>query len=688
MDELNSAACAVKRSLIRKGVAEPVGAHASTRFWKLYILSLLMLTSLIKSNVATQLRNRHLFFWDVATLTTTSLVAFLVRFEQFSWLGEHLSLVIPYVTVAVPLRLTLFYGAGMYRRLWRHASVGELNQILAAGTVGSAACAVLGLVLLPALHVTPTRLPFSVIFIDGFLSTAAAALPRLLARTVRTSRSARRRRDDMGKRVLIVGAGDTAKQVVKEILTSSELAFEPIGFVDDDATKHAHTLLGFPILGPLTKIREIVETHGVAEIIIAMPSAPGSVVRQVVRAALDCGIPALTVPSLPEIIARHGDTTSLRDVEIQDLLRRDPVETDLAAVAALATGETVLVTGAGGSIGSELCRQLARLAPTRLILLGHGENSIFDIRQELAEEFSDIPMIPVIADVRDRRRIMEIFRTYRPHAVFHAAAHKHVPLMEDNIVEAVTNNVVGTRNVIDAALDAKVDHFVLISTDKAVRPTSVMGATKRIAELIVQTVATKHERNFVAVRFGNVLGSRGSVVPTFMRQIRAGGPVTVTHPEMQRFFMTIPEAVQLVLQAGALGRGGEVFLLDMGEPVRVVDLATDLIRLSGLTVGTDIDIKFTGMRPGEKLYEEMFFSAENVIPTDHPKVLRARGGLVADGVHKRIGVLTRAAEEGVADDEIRQMILGLVPDFHMHGSVHQQPAPEPRQTSASIPRRA
>jgi FlaA1/EpsC-like NDP-sugar epimerase len=613
-----------------------------------------------------ELRNRHLFFADALSLTAAPLLAFLVRFEDASWIGTHLSIVLPYLVITIPIRLALFYVAGMYRRLWRHASVGELQQIVGAGFLGALACGLFGLLILPGLHAIPSRVPFSVIFIDGFLTTAAIAFPRLLARTVRPRRRTHRRRDDIGKPVLIVGAGDTAKQVVKELKISADLSFEPIGFVDDDVNKHNHTLLGLPIFGPLAMIRELVESHGVAEIIIAMPSAPGSVVRQVVRAALDCGIPTLTVPSLPEIIARHGDGTSLREVEIQDLLRRDPIETDLAAVAALATGETVLITGAGGSIGSELCRQLGRLAPSRLILLGHGENSIFDIRQELAEEFPDVPMIPIIADVRDRRRIMQVFRTYRPHAVFHAAAHKHVPLMEDNIVEAVSNNVVGTRNVVDAALEAKVDHFVLISTDKAVRPTSVMGATKRIAELIVQSVATKHERNFVAVRFGNVLGSRGSVVPTFMRQIRAGGPVTVTHPEMQRFFMTIPEAVQLVLQAGALGRGGEVFLLDMGEPIRIVDIATDLIRLSGLTVGSDIDIKFTGIRPGEKLYEEMFFSAENVIPTDHPKVLRARGGLVADGVHKRIETLTRAAEQGEDDEGIRQMILGLVPDFRMH----------------------
>jgi FlaA1/EpsC-like NDP-sugar epimerase len=419
----------------------------------------------------------------------------------------------------------------------------------------------------------------------------------------------------------------------------------------------------------VSAIKSIVERHGVAELIIAMPSAHGDVVRKVVRAGLDCGIPTLTVPSLPELITSKTNGASLREVEIQDLLRREAIETDLAAVAELATSETVLITGAGGSIGAELCRQIARLAPSRMVLLGHGENSIFDVLHELKAAFPDIAVLPVIADVRDHKRISATFRTYRPHAVFHAAAHKHVPLMEENVIEAITNNVFGTLNMVDAALEAGCEHFVLISTDKAVRPTSVMGATKRVAELIVQRAATKHDRNFVSVRFGNVLGSRGSVVPTFLRQIRAGGPVTVTHPEMQRYFMTIPEAVQLVLQAGALGRGGEVFLLDMGEPIRIVDIATDLIRLSGLAVGTDIAIKFTGMRPGEKLYEEMFFSAENVLTTDHPKVLRARNGILPEGIMRRIEALVSAAEAEHPDDELRQLLRSLVPDFHPHPTV-------------------
>ncbi|MFI5230140.1 MAG: UDP-N-acetylglucosamine 4,6-dehydratase family protein, partial [Gemmatimonadales bacterium] len=334
----------------------------------------------------------------------------------------------------------------------------------------------------------------------------------------------------------------------------------------------------------------------------------------------------------------------------------------LASVSSMATGKTVLVTGAGGSIGSELCRQLIALQPSRLVLLGHGENAIFEISQELRALSHLCELVEIIADIRDAERIKRVFVAYRPFAVFHAAAHKHVPLMEENVVEAITNNVLGTSNVVAAAVACGAKHFVLISSDKAVRPSNIMGATKRIAEHVVHQAAVKHHRNFVAVRFGNVLGSRGSVVPTFVRQIKAGGPVTVTDPEMRRYFMTIPESVQLVLQAGALGKGGEVFLLDMGEPVRIVDLARDMIRLSGLREGDDIEIQFTGRRAGEKLYEEMFFSHEVAEATNHPKILRARNGQEG-ATEDAIQRLTANARRGVSDVQLRRMLKQLVPDF-------------------------
>jgi FlaA1/EpsC-like NDP-sugar epimerase len=618
-------------------------------------------------------KNRHFLAVDAFTVFTASLLAFLVRFEGYEWMLGHVGLIAIYVGLSLPLRIVVFYFAGMYRRLWRHASVGELRQIVVAGVAAGFVCAFVGLVYIPVLDLAPSRVPFSVVFLDGLLTIAAVAYPRLLARAGKGK--SKRRRNDRFKPVLIVGAGDAAKNVAKDLLASPDSEFDPVGYVDDDRLKHGQTLAGLPVLGPISAIRSLVEKLRISQLVVAMPSAPGPLVREVFRAGLDCGIPTLTVPSVADLMTKKGAAPGLREIEIQDLLRRDPIVTDLAAVATLATGETVLVTGAGGSIGAELCRQIARLAPARLVLLGHGENSIFDIRYELRRDYPEVPLVSVIADVRDRDRMFWVFQMYRPHAVFHAAAHKHVPLMEDNVVEAVTNNVIGTRNVVDASVEAGVDHFVLISTDKAVRPTSVMGATKRVAEMIVQYAATRYERNFVAVRFGNVLGSRGSVVPTFIQQIREGGPVTVTHPEMQRYFITISESVQLVLQAGALGQGGEVFLLDMGEPIRIADIAADLIKLSGFNVGTDIEIRFTGMRAGEKLYEEMFFSGEHVLSTDHPKVLRARNGILSEGMNKRIDILVAAAHSGETDDGLRALLGELVPDFHAYGTSERPTTP-------------
>jgi FlaA1/EpsC-like NDP-sugar epimerase len=385
----------------------------------------------------------------------------------------------------------------------------------------------------------------------------------------------------------------------------------------------------------------------------------------VVKAAMEVGAQTRTVPGISDIISGRVAIASLREVEIQDLLRREPIQTDLEQVRVLATGETVLVTGAGGSIGSELCRQLARLEPAQLLVVDHGENSVFDIMAELTERFPSLDAVPIIGDVRDRERMRQVFQRYRPYAVFHAAAHKHVPLMEENVPEAITNNVLGTRNIAELSAEYGVERLVLISTDKAVRPSNVMGATKRIAEQIVQEIAQSTGRNFVAVRFGNVLGSRGSVVPTFLRQIQSGGPVTVTHPEMRRYFMTIPEAVQLVLQAGAIGKGGEVFVLDMGEPVRILDLATDLIRLSGLEVGNDIEIRFTGTRPGEKLYEELFFDSESAFPTDHPKVLRAKNGALPAGLGTTVDLLVDGARHGWKDGQLRSVMGRLVPDLQV-----------------------
>jgi FlaA1/EpsC-like NDP-sugar epimerase len=610
--------------------------------------------------VLTNVRNRYLLLVDCLLLAAVPLIAGWLRFEGWTWPAPYVGTIVTYAAVMLPLRLAISFSFGLYSRLWRHASFPDMVIILEAGAVTALVCGVVGIVLLPILGVTPVRVPVSVVFLDAFLTLTATATPRMCIRVL-TTRQQWLAAD--GRRALIVGAGAAGQMILREMLANPQLGLTPVGFVDDDPAKRNHRLGNLPIFGSLAEIPEVVRRRRIGEIVIAMPTASGAVVRQVVRAATAAHVPTRTVPALFDILAGRVSLSNLRKVEIQDLLRREPVRTDIEPVRAMVQGRTVLVTGAGGSIGSELARQAAGLAPSRLVLLGNAENEIFDILNELREAHPTLALTPVIADVRDRTRLSSVFRQVRPHTVFHAAAHKHVPLMEDNPADAVTNNIHGTRTVVECAVQWDTERFVLISTDKAVRPTSIMGATKRVAEMVVQSAALRHGRNFVSVRFGNVLASRGSVVPTFLRQIQAGGPVTVTHPEMNRYFMTIPEAVQLVMQAAVLARGAETFALDMGDPVRIVDLATDMIRLSGLEVGKDIEIRYTGMRPGERLYEERFFQSEEVEPTAHPKIVRARNTHLSGDFEGMLESLTSAARECRPDDELRRGLKSLVPEF-------------------------
>jgi len=630
----------------------------------------LMAAKAVTSPFGTHLRNRYLLASDVLLFFASVILAFALRFEGFEWTVEQSHSATVYLLVSLPIKILILWRAGLYRRLWRYAGMLELERLIVASAISGFAGLLIGGAILPLTGITGSRVPLSVLFLDGLLSGIFAAGPRLAVRAY--GRRSRASAHQVARRALIVGAGAAGEMIVKELLAHPHLGINPIGFVDDDRSKHGHRMCNVLVLGSLAQIKELVARYEVEEIIIAMPRASGQVLRQVVRAALESGLKTRTVPAISDILSGRVAIASLRQVEIQDLLRREPIQTDLEQVRVLSTGETVLVTGAGGSIGSELCRQLARLEPAQILVLGHGENSIFDVLAELTERFPNVTAVPLIADVRDRERMRQIFQRYRPYAVFHAAAHKHVPLMESNLAEAVTNNVLGTRNVAEVSAEFGVEHLVMISTDKAVRPTNVMGATKRVAEQIVQEIAETHGRNFVAVRFGNVLGSRGSVVPTFLRQIGAGGPVTITHPEMRRYFMTIPEAVQLVLQAGAIGRGGEVFVLNMGEPVKILDLATDLIRLSGLEVGEDIEIRFTGTRPGEKLYEELFFDSENAVPTGHPKVLRAKNGVLPIGLSTVVDLLVEGARSGWADDQLRGLLVRLVPDFRISATTSDE----------------
>jgi FlaA1/EpsC-like NDP-sugar epimerase len=442
-------------------------------------------------------------------------------------------------------------------------------------------------------------------------------------------------------RILIAGAGDTGELIVRELVRADRSSAEVLGFVDDDPKKQSLRIHGIPVLGTVKDIPKLHQTLQFSQLLIAMPSANGQQIRAVFEIANKTGLRVRTLPSLLEIANPENKRllSQLRPIQIEDLLRRQPVQTNLESIRHYLTGERVLITGAGGSIGSEIARQVAKMKPEFIILVGKGENSIYEIEQELIQTSKDTVTYSEIADVRDKNAIKKLFEKYGPTVVFHAAAHKHVPLMEKNPSEAFLNNVVGTFNLAETAEQFKIKKFILISTDKAVKPSSIMGTTKRLCEMIVSSFGKRSSVEFAAVRFGNVLGSRGSLVPLLQAQIRRGGPVTVTHPEMTRFFMTIPEAAQLVLQAGAMGGGGEIFILDMGQPIKIIDIATELIRMHELIPGQDIDIKFTGFRPGEKLHEELTYDSEVLGKTAHEKI-----SMVADEGVAQVETIESALE--------------------------------------------
>lgn len=499
----------------------------------------------------------------------------------------------------------------LYNRIWQYASVGEIVSILKAVSVG---CIISYLL---TWGISGRTVPLSV-----FLRTYETILllmggSRFMWRMYRDNYY--KKKQGQG-RAMIIGAGDCGSFIAKELKHNPASTLYPVLFIDDNPAKHNKQIYGIIVAGGRDQILKEVVERKITDIILAIPSAPREEVSKIIDICKQTRVTLKIIPRLNDVI--HGKVTlnEIRNVEVEDLLGRDPVHVDLQGIADYVSNKTVLITGAGGSIGSELCRQIAPYQPAKLLLLGHGENSIYHIENELRRMFPQVAIESIIADVQDKTRIYKVFEEFRPKVVFHAAAHKHVPLMEKNPSEAVKNNVFGTRNVADAADHYGVERFVLISTDKAVNPTSIMGATKRIAEMYIQSLGRSSKTIFAAVRFGNVLGSRGSVIPYFKEQIARGGPVSVTHPEMIRYFMTIPEASQLVIQAGAYAKGGEVFVLDMGQPVKILDLARDLIRLSGLQPDIDIKIEYTGIRPGEKLYEELLTDEEGLTSTLHNRI--------------------------------------------------------------------
>jgi FlaA1/EpsC-like NDP-sugar epimerase len=569
-----------------------------------------------------QVRNRVILLADLVLIITSVLASFALRLD----LGQVFVSYLPHAAVMIGIALVVkpivYHLFGLYRRYWAYASIRELVTIGVA-TVTSSVVVVLVVMLVIVSGGLP-NFPRSVLGIDWLLSLFSVGGLRLAVRILAESGQISQKSDGVAgmRRVVVVGAGDAGALVVREMQRNPQVHMRPVAFVDDDAEKQKKEIHGVRIAGMLKDLPTVVERYLVHEVVIAIPTAPGSVVRLISDLCRQRGIPFRTMPGIYELIGGTVSVNRLREVAIDDLLRREPARIDEDVVAATLKDRRVLVTGAGGSIGLELCRQVARWGPAQLVLLGHGENSIFEALVEMKESFPELALVPIVADVRDAERIEHLFCQYRPEVIFHAAAHKHVTLMEVNTEEAVTNNVLGTQVVVEAALKCGTGRLVLISTDKAVEPANVMGATKRLAEMIVRDAAQRSGRAFVSVRFGNVLGSRGSIVPLFKRQIARGGPVTVTHPEMKRYFMTIPEASHLVLQAAAMGKGGEVFVLRMGEQVSILGLAEDLIRLSGLEPGKDIEFVFTGIRPGEKLSESLWDEGMRYQPTAHPDVVQ------------------------------------------------------------------
>lgn len=562
-------------------------------------------------------RHRHLvvFVIHLGIFTAAYWLAYFVRFD-FTMPAAQRDVFLLTLPPLLAIKATVFVHFGLNRGLWRYASVSDLERILRASTVASVLFLAVAF-----LWVEARSVPRSVILLDFVFTAGLSGGTRFLVRLYR-ERFRPQPVEERARNVLIVGAGDAGEQTLREILHNRAMAMRPIGFVDDDPRKQGGEVHGVRILGGTPLLPRLARRYDIDEILIAIPSATGRDLRRIVELCEGEPVRVKVLPAVGDLITGRVSVRQFREVEIEDLLGREHVELDLETIAREITDQSVLVTGAGGSIGSELARQVQRFRPRRLVLLDRNENAVFRIDRELKDRKSDEGrIVPRVGDFRDRRLLDEIFERDRPALVYHAAAYKHVPLMEGNAIEAVSNNVLGSATLMDAARENGVARFVQVSTDKAVHPSNVMGATKRLAEMIMVDRHRRGGTRFVAVRFGNVLGSDGSVLPIFRQQLRDGGPLTVTDPEVTRYFMTIPEAVQLVVQAGAMGKNGEIFLLDMGEPVKIVELAERLISLSGKKPYEDVDIVFTGLRPGEKLHEDLYAPDEPILPTPHEQIL-------------------------------------------------------------------
>ena len=587
------------------------------------------------------------------------IIALLLRFD-FEIPRLYLTLAPKFLVISMAIRAVVHWRLGLFHGLWRYSSSRDMISLVKAATASSVLIA-------GAWAFAGTgNFPRSVLVMDYVFSILIVGGLRLGIRVIHeigrvnesSAAGAERRR-----RIIVLGAGDAGETLMREITRSHGRRFEAIGFLDDNPRKHGERIHEVRVLGPLSLLGDLVVGGNIDEVILAIPSIRGRQMRSILDMCRPNGVVLRTMPALDSLIDGTVTVSQLAEVKIEDLLGRVPVHLDTMAIDRFLEGRVVLVTGAGGSIGSELCHQIARFKPSRLVLVEQAENALFELHRALLRAFPDLVVAPTIADVCDTKRLDNLFDLERPHVVFHAAAHKHVPMMESNAGEAIKNNVFGTKKVADISAKYHVSAFVMVSTDKAVNPTSVMGVSKRSAEIYVQALSQRCETRFVTVRFGNVLGSAGSVIPIFKKQIAEGGPITVTHPDMKRYFMTIPEACQLILQAGAMGRGGEIFVLDMGEPVKIVDLARDLIRLSGLVPDEDIAITFTGMRPGEKLFEELSFDAEKAQKTTHEKIyVGTFRPYPWEEVERGLAEL-HALSDGSSGERIREAFCRLVPEY-------------------------
>jgi FlaA1/EpsC-like NDP-sugar epimerase len=557
---------------------------------------------------------RRSIMWalQIAVFSFSALAGFLLRFD-FILPPQYLRPLAYALPIWILVKIVVFRLAKLDRGLWRYVSVVDIMRVGFGNLVASTVSCIL------ILAIVPSGLPRSIYALDFIVCFLATSGLRMTVRLIQEAVSSPQSSKAGRKNALIYGAGDAGITLLREIRNNPRLAYRVVGFVDDQQGKKGLRVSGITVLGAGENIQSLVKRHDVKTILIAMPSATGVAMTRILELCHAAGADCKTVPGLGEMIEGHGSFGQIREVAVEDLLGRTPIRLEENQIRSTIAGKVILVTGAAGSIGSELCRQIARFRPAGIVGFDIAESPLFEIEQEMLKTFPKVPFYPEIGSVQNRTRLDDVLCCYRPLVVYHAAAYKHVPLMEAHVFEAIENNVFGTYNVAVAASEHGVEDLVMISSDKAVRPTNVMGATKRIAELLLLTLQNGRTK-YVAVRFGNVLGSNGSVIPIFKRQIAAGGPITVTHPDMRRFFMTIPEACQLVLQALAIGEGGQICVLDMGHPVKIVDLARNLILLSGLKPDDDIKIEFTGMRPGEKLYEELSSLLEDTIPTDHEKI--------------------------------------------------------------------